>query len=273
MVKRILWMVLLVTIGGNVAWAEDYGEPVQEPVHNAPQHDWTFTTSVNYSTGDFGTSTTTDTVYVPFTLQRNFSLGRVYLTIPYIDQRSGTDVNAFGGRPFRTGGPGTGDTGWVGGLGDIILGGSYDLLREPDKPFDLSAFSSIKFPTANKNKRLGTGKFDESLGLTASKDLGKNWSVLGRIGYTFNGEPSGIDLEDQFFYDIGVGYQWTKETFTSITYEEKTKLIDGQSDPRDLILGVEQKLNETVGVFGNLDFGLSNGSPDFSVTVGMNVWF
>lgn len=146
-------------------------------------------------------------------------------------------------------------------------------MREGDKLFNLSGFGTVKFPTADKDKRLGTGEFDESLGLTASKNIDKNWSILGRIGYIFIGDPPGVDLNNQFFYDIGVGYQWSQATFSSITYEEKTKLINGQSNPRDLILGVDQKLNETVGIFGNLDFGLSNGSPDISVTAGMNWWF
>lgn len=121
--KRILLLIFLVGILGHMAWAEQYGGAAQEPVQNAPTHNWTFTSSVNYSTGDFGTNTTTDTVYVPFTLQRNFSEGRVFLTIPYIDQKSGTDVSAFGGRPFRTRNTGVNNTGWNGGLDDIILGG------------------------------------------------------------------------------------------------------------------------------------------------------
>ncbi len=267
--RRIFWMIFLVGILGHTAWAEDeYGKPAQEPVQNAPKYDWTFISSVNYSTGDFGTGTTTNTVYIPFTIQRNLSQGRVYLTVPYIDQNNTTGVSAIGGRPFRTGSGIT--TGWNGGLGDIILGGSYDVLREPDRPFDLSPFASVKFPTADKNKNLGTGKFDESLGITASKNLDKNWSVLGRIGYTFIGDPAGIKLNNQFFYDLGVGYQWTEATFTSITYEQKTRLISGQPNPQDLIFGIDQKLTQALGVFGNLDVGLSKGSPDIAVTAGMD---
>ncbi len=265
--KRILLVIFLVGILGYRAWAEEYGKPAQEPVQNAPKYDWTFISSVNYSTGDFGTGTTTDTIYIPFTMQRNFSQGRAYLTIPYIDQRNTAGVSDIAGRPFRIG-SGV-NSGWSGGLGDIILGGSYDLLREPDRPLGLSPFGWIKFPTADKNKNLGTGEFDETLGLSASKNLDKNWSVLGRIGYAFIGDPPGINLHNQFFYDAGVGYQWTPQTFTSIMYEEKTRLISGQPNPQDLILGIEQKLTQALGVFGNLDIGLSKGSPDIAVTAGM----
>ncbi len=270
--KLVLPLVVLMGALCATAWAEQYGQPVQQPTQRAATRDWTLTTSVTYSTGDFGTSTTTNTVYVPVTLQRNLSQGRVYLTVPYIDQQSGPGVQAFGGRPFRVSG-GAGNSGWNGGVGDIILGGSYDLLREPDRPLDLSGFASVKFPSADKDKNLGTGEFDETLGLAGSKSIGGNWSVLGRVGYTFIGDPPGVNLKNQFFYAAGVGYQWTKETFSSISYEERTKLVNGRPNPRDLVLGVDHKLNETTGIFGDLDFGLSEGSPDIAVTAGMSWWF
>ena len=272
-VKLVFPLVLLIGTLCTTAWAQEYyGQPAQQPTQGAATYDWTFTTSVNYSTGDFGTSSTTNTVYVPFTLQRNLSQGRVYLTIPYIDQQSGPGVQAVGGRPFRVNG-GAGNSGWAGGLGDVILGGSYDLLREPDRPMDLSGFASVKFPSADQDKNLGTGEFDETLGLAGSKGLGGNWSALGRIGYTFIGDPPGMDLDNHFFYAAGVGYQWTKETFSSISYEERTRLVNGRPNPRDLVLGVDHQLNETTGIFGNLGFGLSEGSPDISVTAGMSLWF
>ena len=270
--KQTFLMFLLAGVFCHTAWEQDYGEPAQQPVQNLPAHDWTVTSSVNYSTGDFGTNTTTRTVYVPFTLQRNFTQGRVYATLPYISQKSGPGVRGFNGLPFRTGQTGTGN-GWESGVGDIILGGSYDLLREPEKPFDLSAFGSIKFPTADDGKGLGTGEFDETLGLAASKSLDKNWSILGRLGYTFIGDPPGINFKNQFFYAAGVGYQWTDATFSSIVYEERTRLVNGQPNPRDLVLGVDHKLSETLGIFANLGFGLSNSSPDTFATAGVNAWF
>ena len=271
--KKILLMVLLAGVFCHAAWAQDYGEPGQRPVQNAPAHDWTVTSSVNYSTGDFGTDTTTRTIYVPFTLQRNFSQGRVYATFPYISQKTGgSGVRAFNGQPFLTGQTG-GSNGWESGVGDIILGGSYDLLREPEKPFDLSAFGSIKFPTADDDKGLGTGEFDETMGLAFSKSLDKNWSVLGRAGYTFVGDPPGANFKNQFFYAAGVGYQWTDATFSSVSYEERTRIVNGEPNPRDIVLGVDHKLSETLGVFGNLGFGLSNSSPDTFVTAGVSVWF
>ena len=231
--------------------------------------DWKVTTAATYETGKFGTDTTTNTLYVPVMLKRYFDRWNVSLTIPYIYQETGPGVAAIGGQPFQirktSGGSRVSDE----GLGDLVLKGGYDLLREEEQPFNLAVIGKIKFPTADDQEGLGTGEYDEGTGLEASKRLNAQWTVFSDIYYTFIGSPPGTDLNDETTFDIGLGYDLTADDILSVFYTEKTALLDGRPDPRDLDFNWEHKLNKTTKFFTGFSVGLSDGSPDFGVTGGM----
>jgi hypothetical protein len=228
---------------------------------------------VTYQTGDFGTQKTTHTVYVPFTLTRYFKAGDVSWTIPYIYQKSPPGIIAKNGRPFQTNPQKIGDIRTGEGVGDMILTGSYDLLEEEQYLFNTSVFGKIKFPTADEDEGLGTGEFDEGFGVDVSKSLNDQWRLLAGMAYTFIGDPEGIDLDNEFAFDIGVGYQMAEPTLVTFVYEEKTALLDGHSSPRDLVLGVQHKMEEDIRLLGDFSVGLSNGSPDVGMTMGVDVRF
>lgn len=234
---------------------------------------WEMNSSVTYTTGDFGTDTTTNTIYVPLTITRYFDFGDLSGTIPYIYQKSGPGVTAIGGRPFQTRGQTAGETRTAEGLGDMILKGSYFLLKEQQHPFDLSAIGEIKFPTADDNKGLGTGEFDETIGLEAGKSLDEHWRLFTDVYYTFIGEPAGTNLDNEFAFDVGGSYQVSHPTRVSISYSEKTALIDGRPNPRDLILGLQHKFDQALKAFGDITIGLSDGSPNFGITAGIGSKF
>ena len=87
------------------------------------------------------------------------------------------------------------------------------------------------------------------------------------------GDPPRVDLNNEFAYDVGAGYHFSKETEATLFYRESTALVDNNDNPRDIILGVNHDLGEDIAIHGNLGFGLSDGSPDTSVLLGMSYWF
>lgn len=62
-----------------------------------PKRNWQVSTSASYSSGDFGSSSTTESVYVPFRVKRFFSRGSISLTIPYVSITSNRSVTFVGG--------------------------------------------------------------------------------------------------------------------------------------------------------------------------------
>src|SRR5256712_7866557 len=166
------------------AAAED--EPQDQPL-------WSLSSSVNYSVGDYGTGKDTTFIYVPFTLGvkpiDGFTLG---LTIPYVYQTGQTVVITGGGvavRKSKESQLGTATQNQVTsteqGLGDVLLKGQYVLVEEKSVLPEVAPYLKIKFPTADSARGLGTGEFDETVGVDLSKTLFPRFVSYVTLAYTF----------------------------------------------------------------------------------------
>ncbi len=58
-----------------------------------------------------------------------------------------------------------------------------------------------------------------------------------------------------------------------LNYEEDTALLNGRDNPRDLSCYIQHSLDNLTDLIGGLSIGLTNGSPDFSMTAGYSVKF
>ena len=239
------------------------------------ESDWKLSASTTYETSKYGTDTQTDTVYLPVTLKHYFDREDISLTIPYISQKSSGLVSVVDGKIFKTRQK-TGPTAVTtnSGLGDIILKGSFYLLQEQQKqPFDLFLIGKIKFPTADEKKGLGTGEYDETIGLEFGKPILPEWTIFVDAYYTFIGSPSGTTLENRFSFDTGLADQITQLLTASIFYEESTPLISGNPNLKNIIVNLEYKVTRGIKVFAGGSIGLSASSPDYGVTAGASIKF
>lgn len=80
-------------------------------------------------------------------------------------------------------------------------------------------------------------------------------------------------MNNEWAFDIGAGYSFSPAWMFSVFYEVRTALLDGEPDPMDLSFQLENRLTETVKLFGGVSVGLSDGSPDAGVTAGVSVKF
>src|SRR5438128_9315319 len=190
--------VALVLLGAAPALAED--EPRVK-----------LSTSVNYSVGDYGTGKDTTIVYVPFTLGVR-PLDRFWLsvTVPFIYQDTQNVVLTGGGVASRKeqkgklAQPARATT--ESGLGDVLLKASVVVVEERDLIPEITPYLKIKFPTADENRGLGTGEFDETLGVDLSKRLVDGLFGYVSLAYTFIGSPPGSDLSNSFGWSVGAAY-------------------------------------------------------------------
>src|SRR5262249_7355258 len=58
----------------------------------------------------------------------------------------------------------------------------------------------------DKDRGLGTGEFDETLGVDVSKVLIGSLSGYVELAYTFIGEPPGTTLHNSFGWSVGAAY-------------------------------------------------------------------
>ncbi|MCK9987030.1 MAG: hypothetical protein AzoDbin1_03502, partial [Azoarcus sp.] len=150
--KRILLALLL--SGSALAAGTDAGT-----------NELSLTTGLDYSTGDYGTNTTSEMWYVP--IAAKYETGRMTykMTIPYL--RVTNAVVSPDGDPIQ----GIDCSGTKTGLGDITASAGYNLLDGSANGLLLDAVAKVKLPTA-ESKCLGNNKTDYALQFDAARSFG-----------------------------------------------------------------------------------------------------
>jgi hypothetical protein len=260
--------------GGNQGSMEDQG----------PKPSWRVGGSAFYTSGKYGTDVRTDTLYVPTSLRRLFSNGDLTLVIPYVSVTSNCGVTLVNGVPLRTGGLCPSTTSPSGtfpsrvtesGLGDLLLIGRYYLYTEQTDGLMPSVMVSgrVKAPTADRDRGLGTGEWDEGVGLGLTKMLASKLVGFTDVGYTFIGKPDGANLRDQWSYDVGLGYYVLPTVLVSLYYEEARAVVPTFENPRDVFLATSWRVTNDFRLNAGLVKGLSSGAPEYGASVGASMRF
>ncbi len=208
-----------------------------------------------YKTGDFGTAVTSDLFYLSPALGYVTPAYDVNITIPYLFLTN------------KTAGQSTTEE----GIGDIILHGGYVFLPEKDNGYSLYGSVSVKLPTADKNKGLGTGETDYGGFLAAGKRIGQNRFTLS-AGYIIVGSPPGVSFNNVYVYDIGYARIFTS-TELLVWYEGRGAMVSGAQNPQEINVGFFHILNKDYSIKGSTFAGLNNGGPDFGLNLGLVRWF
>ena len=239
---------------------------------------WLFSSSVNYSIGDYGTNKDTTIVYVPFTFGvRPVDTLWINVTVPWIYQNSQNVVVTGGGvatRKKATGKfaqPATATT--ESGLGDVLLKVSYVLPEGKTFIPEIEPYVKIKFPTADKDKGLGTGEYDETIGIDLSKQLIGPLYGYVTVAYTFIGSPPGADFSNSFGWSVGAAYALIPSLSFFAFLDGSTAIAPGQADPLELRVGAEYRLIKELKFTGAVTRGLSNGSADWGLSAALTLRF
>src|SRR5882672_7667818 len=171
---------------------------------------WRLSTSYNYLKGDYGTGDDTEIMYVPVTFGVHLDRFRMGLTVPYLRQTSQDVVLTGGGVAVKKKQPQAATASTTksteDGLGDVLLRTSYVVLEDQTLLPEVEPYLKIKFPTADEDRGLGTGEFDETIGVDLSKAFLERTSGYLTLAYTFIGSPRGASLRDTFSGSIGAAY-------------------------------------------------------------------
>jgi Putative MetA-pathway of phenol degradation len=257
--------VALVLLGAAPALAED--EPRVK-----------LSTSVNYSVGDYGTGKDTTIVYVPFTLGvRPFDRFWLSVTVPFIYQDTQNVVVTGGGVASRKeqkgkfAQPARSTT--ESGLGDVLLKASVVVVEERDFIPEITPYLKIKFPTADADRGLGTGEYDETLGVDLSKRLIDALFGYLTLAYTFIGDPPGTDFRNSFGWSVGAAYAVIQPLSLFAFLEGSTAIARGQEDPVELRVGAEFRVTKWLKLTGAVSRGLTDGAADWGVSGGLGLRF
>jgi hypothetical protein len=282
----VLAVVLTLIGAGPSGWA--VAAETEGPPHPPPQ--WRVSATVNYSSGSYGTDSRTNILYAPMTVRRIFRDGDVSLTIPFVSISGTGATRLVGGVPTRTSSAAASPGGALGaskgpgssplsssttdsGLGDIILRGRYYLIEESTLMPLVAITGRVKLPTADADRGLGTGEFDEGAGVELSKSLVNRWRTYLSGGYNIIGDAPGTNFNNQWWYDIGAGYDVTDNLHMSVFYEEYRALVNTVSNARDLLALANYAMDDTVHLTSSLLVGLSNGAPNYGFGGGVRFRF
>ena len=254
---RLFELTLFVCIGGVLISSPDFCLADDAPT-------WQTGFYFSYLTGDYGQDKETDIYYSAMSIRRYLEKGDVTLTVPYLDI-SADGATFVGGTVEAVDGIDGGA-----GLGDIILKGRYyAVVQDGLIPF-VNLVGSVKFPTADEDEGLGTGKTDFTLlAEFAHRMENKDFTALWEIGYTFVGDPSGYDADNRWIYGAGLAYELDpKLTLSSYLYG-RTAIFEGNDDPLSILLIGQYKFQPDLFFDTLLEFGLNDGAPDFGITFGL----
>jgi len=227
-----------------------------------------------YEQGDFGTSDTTRSFFVPVALKYLGDRFDVGLTVPFIYLETQERIAVVEGVPSVVRKDRQRDVS-ASGLGDIVLKGRWFALedRGPDTYVPgLAPFGKIKFPTADEDRSLGTGEADYGLGLEFDKAL-RGFFLFGDLGYTFIGDPPGQDLRDRPSASLGAGVRLSDTYTLAGLLDWRRALLAGRDDPLELVGILTVRLSPTMALRPNAFVGLTDGSPDFGVGIELSYKF
>jgi hypothetical protein len=237
-----------------------------------------------FASGKYGTDTKTDSIYVPFTVSV-YPTERVgfSLEIPYV-YRSNAAANtgvflgggatmhgqksaaAMTGSAMGSGSMSTASTGRSdrsqSGVGDLIARVGYLLLPEGELMPGIRPHLLVKFPTADENKALGTGAFDEGFAVELFKRLG-NWYTFAEAVYTLQGKSSLLPLKNYLSFNAGAGRSFGENFLPLLIVKGSTAPIEGSSDLLELRLKLKYLATAQTGIEGYLAKGITRNSPDY----------
>ncbi|MBS7660655.1 hypothetical protein I0D00_01645 [Pseudomonas lalucatii] len=217
--------------------------------------EFTLSTGADYSRGNYGTPTTSETWYVPVVVKYATGPLLYRLTIPYLritNPSVGPD-----GEPLP-GGCGRVEK----GLGDTVASASIALLdgsRGDGLILDLTG--KVKLPTADEDDCLGTGKTDFSAQIDITQRLGAV-SGFATVGWKKFGDPSGSNLRDPFFVSLGFVTGLAPATSAGAAYDWRQEVSADGHEVQELTLFLTQRLSRSWKIQLYARKGFSDASPD-----------
>jgi hypothetical protein len=243
---------------------------------------WFVNGSLQFNYGNYIYDTGTSTYYLYGGIRYQSEALSLSANVPVIGQN--TDLVSQGGNMLLPGqsnsesmGHGSGHHGnghrmsisisdLIIGIGDIFTYATHRLWKESSLFPGLSFSGQIKFPTASE---FGTGEFDFGAGINLKKKLG-DFATFLDLGYLNIGDPDSLHYQNPFTFGVGLGRLFQNGKMSVIVYlQAYTEVLEKYDPPAQGSLGMLYLINDrsSLSIFGL--FGLTNTSPDFGVSIGL----
>lgn len=213
---------------------------------------------IDYSSGKYGDSQRTETLYVPLGLKYENADWTLRAVIPYIHSRGpASSIGQGADRVTLNNGSNAMKT--AAGLGDIVLSASWTAFQEDQWLIDVGG--KVKLATAREEDGLGTGKNDYALQTEVYRTLGKH-TLFGTVGYKKMGNPDGVSLKDPIYGSLGWSLRTSAQTSLGLSYDYRQKIQDKGAPIRESTVFINHRLDDHWKIQSYLVCGYSTASPD-----------
>lgn len=218
----------------------------------------TMTTGVDYSSGKYGGTQSTDITYIPIIAKYQTGRWTLKLTLPWISITGPGNVVPNVGTVGTSAGTRTTQS----GLGDVVASASRTVYFSRTTQTLIDVTGKVKFATADEKKGLGTGKNDYAAQVDVYKLMGK-LTPFATVGYKVLGNPSGYTLHNVWYGTLGSAYKLTPQTTGGLMLDLRQKSSAAGAPHRDVTAFVSHKLGAQWKLQGYVIKGFANGSPDW----------
>jgi len=229
---------------------------------------WTVSSSVDYSQGDYGEAVDTEIFFLSQQLALERGNTALRLTVPWLEVTGPADVVAPGA-PLAESQPADA-TRSESGLGDVQLNLSHTLWDYGTR-FYLLPSVGVKFPTADEDKRLGSGEADYWLRLSGMWGLSRTSTFYVSGGYRWMGRSEDYPLADRALAGAGLYHQFGAFG-VGLSYDFQESSVQSFEDQHEAGLNLSAKRGPVrTAIYGRT--GFTDGSPDLNVGLRLGYTF
>jgi hypothetical protein len=153
------------------------------------------------------------------------------------------------------------------GLGDVSAHAEIELLGFSASRPSIRLTAGAKVPVAGVDRGFGTGEWDYGAGLSAAQPLGR-MLILADFSYWILGDMPDLELKNPVSYALAVGHPLSERLGLLVSVFGYSKIIEGTDPPAQLSLGLSYLIGANRSLTSSAAFGLTESSPDVSVSVG-----
>ena len=236
---------------------------------------------IDYSSGDYGSDTTTTILSLPFTARYATGDWSFKASLPWVRVDGDPNVlpglggvdntNPAGRGRGRGNGGGTApaESGAASGIGDLRLAAIYSVDTGSALGLDLSG--NAKLATADEDKGLGTGAHDYGVAIDLYRQVGSAM-LFGGVGYTWLGDSDYIDVDAVANANLGASWRAGGGSL-GLIYDYRQAASDGYDPRSEVTAFYALRAGEATRVQLHGVAGLSDGSPAWGAGVSVSRGF
>lgn len=244
-----------------------------------------FGVGVDYSSGDYGSQTTTKILSVPLSAKYVTGDWSFKASLPWMRVEGDANVvpgmgllenlNPLGrgrGNGNGNGGGGTAapTSGTTSGIGDLRLAATYAIPMEGKWGVDLTG--NVKIATADEDKGLGTGANDYGAAIDVYRAVGEATTVFGGVGYTVLGDSEFIEVDSVVNANLGVS-QKLGDNSVGVMYDYRQPTSEAADDRSEITGFFSFPTSDVSKMQLYATKGLTDGSPDWGAGVSFTAGF